>query len=428
MSFKPHFVFILSSLWFSSTVFGTERPQQVHISLGADPTEMVVTWVTEHHISGKPCVEYGETDLSMKAFGKSYRFVDGGPEKRHFFNHRVKVKDLKAGHKYQYHCGSDEGWSSVFTFSTLKAGTEWSPRLAVFGDMGAVNAQSFPRLEQDVRRHRYDAIIHVGDFAYDMDSDNARVGDQFMRLIEPIAAVVPYQVCPGNHENKYNFSNYDNRFSMVDTTSGHVNNHYYSFNIGPAHFVSLSTEFYYFTEFGWYQIGRQFRWLEADLRAAAAPEARHKRPWIIVVAHRPLYCQTDAHECSPIGDHHSSSLQRKRLRTGIKIKNAGNAKYGLEELFHKYNVDIQLYGHEHNYQRLLPLYDNEIMNGSQSHPYVNPKASVAFVTGSAGCSEKHSKFIVKPKWSAFRSSDYGFTRMTIHNKTHISMEQVSDDQ
>ena len=26
----------------------------------------------------------------------------------------------------------------------------------------------------------YDAILHVGDFAYDMDSDNARVGDAFM--------------------------------------------------------------------------------------------------------------------------------------------------------------------------------------------------------------------------------------------------------
>ncbi len=32
--------------------------------------------------------------------------------------------------------------------------------------------------------------------------DNARVGDEFMRQIESIAAYIPYQVCPGNHENK----------------------------------------------------------------------------------------------------------------------------------------------------------------------------------------------------------------------------------
>ncbi len=48
----------------------------------------------------------------------------------------------------------------------------------------------------------YDAIIHVGDFAYDMNSENALVGDQFMRQIESLAAYAPYMVCAGNHEEK----------------------------------------------------------------------------------------------------------------------------------------------------------------------------------------------------------------------------------
>lgn len=41
-----------------------------------------------------------------------------------------------------------------------------------------------------------------GDFAYNMDQDNARVGDEFMRLIEPVAASLPYMTCPGNHEER----------------------------------------------------------------------------------------------------------------------------------------------------------------------------------------------------------------------------------
>lgn len=41
-----------------------------------------------------------------------------------------------------------------------------------------------------------------GDFAYDMDQDNARIGDEFMRLIEPVAASLPYMTCPGNHEER----------------------------------------------------------------------------------------------------------------------------------------------------------------------------------------------------------------------------------
>jgi hypothetical protein len=46
----------------------------------------------------------------------------------------------------------------------------WSPRLAVFGDLGNVNAQSLPRLQEDTQSDLYDMVIHNGDFAYDMDT------------------------------------------------------------------------------------------------------------------------------------------------------------------------------------------------------------------------------------------------------------------
>lgn len=78
----------------------------------------------------------------------------------------------------------------------------WTPNLAIFGDLGNENAQSLPRLQREAQRGMYDAIIHVGDFAYDMNSQNSLVGDQFMRQIETIAAYVPYMVVPGNHEER----------------------------------------------------------------------------------------------------------------------------------------------------------------------------------------------------------------------------------
>lgn len=68
--------------------------------------------------------------------------------------------------------------------------------------MGNENAQSLARLQEESQRQMYDAIIHVGDFAYDMDSENAEIGDQYMRQIETLAAYVPYMVCVGNHEEK----------------------------------------------------------------------------------------------------------------------------------------------------------------------------------------------------------------------------------
>ena len=69
--------------------------------------------------------------------------------------------------------------------------------------MGNINAVSLPRLQRETQSGMYDMILHVGDFAYDMNDDNGTRGDEFMRQIEPIAAYVPYMTCPGNHENAW---------------------------------------------------------------------------------------------------------------------------------------------------------------------------------------------------------------------------------
>jgi hypothetical protein len=68
-----------------------------------------------------------------------------------------------------YHCGSDLGWSELFSFKAMPAGSDWSPRFAIFGDMGNVNAKSLTRLQREVQLDYYSALIHVGDFAYDLN-------------------------------------------------------------------------------------------------------------------------------------------------------------------------------------------------------------------------------------------------------------------
>lgn len=112
----------------------------------------------------------------------------------------MTLSNLLSHKKYIYRCGSDLDWSQTFTFESPSSASDWSPELAIFGDMGYENAQSLPRLQQEL--DRYDAIIHNGDFAYDMDSQNAKIGDEFMQSIESLAAFVPYMVCAGNHEEK----------------------------------------------------------------------------------------------------------------------------------------------------------------------------------------------------------------------------------
>ena len=47
---------------------------------------------------------------------------------------------------------------------------------------------------------------------------------------------------------------------------GDRDNMYYSFNMGPIHFVSISTEFYFYLEYGVTQLGVQYKWLINDLK------------------------------------------------------------------------------------------------------------------------------------------------------------------
>ncbi|OTF81945.1 hypothetical protein BLA29_009950 [Euroglyphus maynei] len=196
-------------------------------------------------------------------------------------------------------------------------------------------------------------------------------------------------------------------------------------DIGPIHIIMFSTEYYYYTEYGWNQIPTQFEWLEQDL--IRANQNRAERPWIIVMGHRPLYCLK-------MGDDscNHQTMERKELRQGIHMHRRQNSprEYGLEDLFYKYGVDIQFYGHEHFYARLDPIYNYTVLNGKRSkNPYDHPEGPIHITTGSAGNYELHPSFNNDLKsWVSCHFLDYGYTRLLVENEYQIRLQQVSDDQ
>jgi len=147
----------------------------------------------------------------------------------------------------------------------------------------------------------------------------------------------------------------------------------------------------------------QLAFVEADLQAAVANRANV--PWIIAYGHRPMYCSdSDDQDCTEFND---------------------LWKADLETLFYKYGVDLIFEGHEHSYERLWPVFNGTVYNGSLNAPYTDARAPIHLVSGSAGCDEDLDTFggSLGP-WSAVRISKYGYGHLTVYNGSHVHWEQL----
>lgn len=150
--------------------------------------------------------------------------------------------------------------------------------------------------------------------------------------------------CAGNHEGALNFAHYTQRFrvfvgngsnsgltpaNVSGIVPGLPNNHWYSWETGAGtpsgvHWLSMSTEAYFYYN----GTAAQYAWMDADLAAVD----RSRTPWVVVFGHRSIYCSCD-------GDCDGAATT---VREG---------PYGMEALLNKYQVDMWINGHEHDYER-----------------------------------------------------------------------------
>ena len=442
------------------------QPAAVRLALGDTRDAVTVTWATaeptrESVVRWGPFgtgAAMGGGPLTDVARGAQRNFTDGGAEKRSHMIHTVRLARLVAGRRYSYVAGDPSGgWSDVFFFVAPRSDAQISKdalRIIAYCDMGDTNSLTLADVQEEVRQKNYDVLIHCGDFAYDLDTDNGRVGDAWMRSIEPVSAYLPYMVSPGNHEESYNFSHFKARFDMPGEQARATDNHYYSFDMGPAHIVAYNTEAFFWPQhFDVEYMRRMYKWLEEDLARANAN--RQAVPWIIVHGHRPMYCVVSDHvtghcdgeqEASRRGIPSECDVDDAHLCSAV-ASGANSVTFPVEDLFFKYGVDLAFYGHVHDYERYWPVYNETVMNGTHTELglYYEPKATVHVTTGSGGNPEMiyGPKFWKPPPrglctrdspWCAFQSgyfprdgqmADFTYSRLTVHNSTHLDWEQWS---
>lgn len=327
------------------------------------------------------------------------------PSSRTWF-HSVILPDLKPATKYYYQILGGE--SKVETFLSPRASGDKTPfAMNAIIDLGAYGQDGYtitanhekrddipniPMSMNHTTRGRlattindYEVIIHPGDLGYadtwaqnpdnkgDGENAYAAILERFYDQLAPISERKPYMVSPGNHEaacklahhqskfcpdGQRNFTDFRIRFgdnmptafaSRSEDEQAKINANkatqlanppfWFSFEYSMAHVVMIDTE----TDFKDAPDGlggqdaldsgpfgapnQQLEFLEADL----ASVDRGVTPWLIVAGHRPWYVANNA-GCVP-------------------------CKEAFEGLLYKYGVDVGVFGHVHNSQRFLPVYD-----------------------------------------------------------------------
>ena len=142
---------------------GPTAPWGLHLAYAPSGDGMVVMWTTRNHVAASNCaVAPLSGGAALHFTGEEIPFSDVGNVKT---LHRVHMSGLAAGARFNYSCGDAQGeMSPTYTFTTQPQGA-WSPRIAIYGDMGvSKNAQqTMPWLLQDAADSSLDVIFHIGD-------------------------------------------------------------------------------------------------------------------------------------------------------------------------------------------------------------------------------------------------------------------------
>lgn len=157
------------------------------------------------------------------------------------------------------------------------------------------------------RQNAFDLAILAGDNIYN-DGEIEKIAAVFERPYEPLLQQgVKFRACLGNHDIRT-----ANGDPQVKYPGFNMQGRYYTFRQGAVQFLALDTN----NNADWQ---RQLPWLETELNRSDAP-------WKIVFGHHQIY---------------SSGHYGKNEKL---IKD-------LTPLFQKYNVQLYINGHDHNYER-----------------------------------------------------------------------------
>ena len=344
-------------------------PEQIHLTWGESPTTgVVVSWASPGP-AVRPRVRIGQRVIAAKP-----RPYTDGINGETVWTYHARVGGLRPGATYAYLVTADNDSNAGDPFSAIfrTAPQGRAPfRFTSFGDLATPNTDwvlSYGQSAYAVEAvESFQPLFHLlnGDLCYANlnPAVQPEVWRDFGRNNQPSAANRPWMPCPGNHEVEFyngpqGFTSYLTRYTLPENRVPGFGGRWYSFRVGSVLFVSLDADDVVYQDAGafvagpaaltpaastghppiepgtslylrGYSGGAQTAWLE---RTLAAGRGDRSVDWIIV----------QMHQCAA-----SSSAAGNGSDLGIREQ--------WLPLFDRYQVDLVLTGHDHDYERSFPV-------------------------------------------------------------------------
>ena len=285
-----------------------EPPPREPYLQGVTASSATIAWVEDQNGIGR--VEYGKT----RHLGREQ--IDTNMGRRH----AVALTDLEPASTYHYRVENPGGASAgAVRFRTAPADDDSRFSFAVMGDSGDGGGAQL-EVAGLVESLRPDLILHTGDVVYPRGAEK----DYDRRFFGPYGAFiteVPLFPVLGNHDVQDGNGAAFLRNFYPPLCSPRSTKRFYSFDWGGAHFVALDSELYHDDRGATPEEQKAF--LERDLAATL-------KRWRFVFLHR-----------SPYGSSRHGPDEKIREDLG--------------PLFARYGVDVVFSGHDHAYERTVPI-------------------------------------------------------------------------
>lgn len=285
---------------------------------------VTVMWATT--TSGSGVVQYSpDRSFSRSVLASIREFLSsetglGLP----FYQHQAEITGLAAGAEYFYRVLVDGQILTLGDELRFRTAGPGPFNFLAFGDSGAGTLEQ-AQLATRMSLERPALVVHTGDLAY-MNGTFGEFQARHFGYYWELMKRTPFFPTPGNHE--YYTNNAAPYLALHSLPAANVpageRGRYYSFDWGNAHFVSLDTNAPLAEAVK--GTGAMLEWLENDLRNT-------RQFWRVVYFHHAPYA------AGPNAGDPILPTVRERVAP----------------ILDRHDVQLVLNGHEHSYQRSLPI-------------------------------------------------------------------------